>query len=493
MPRSKARKSVCVLIVFLGSLAMLACPTSSIAAPSTVYLRPNLDMRLGGWSVIGADSAWSALDDAVTESQAPDRGDYVLSGHKTLRIGLDTTSLAGAAITGASAWIYTADPNPVTLEAKEGSGAQLATGRFESPGWHSISLPLDNRQSRLDSVFLSLRGATRTGPGRASVHVAFLRLRLDQPGPRVYWGAWMDGDVYGSGLGDAPWSSTTWDRFEEHTGKPASLVHLGQPAPWNQAFQAGTLDLIAKRGAIPLMDMGSNGVSSASIASGAYDSYLASWADAARSYGKPFFFRWEWEMNGRWFPWGAEAAQSPATYVSAWRHFHDVAEAQGATNVTWVWCPNTIFPGSTSLASLYPGNSYVDWTCVDGYNFGENPFKPGGWTSFYDLFSSTYDALTSLAPAKPVMIGETASTEFGGSKPVWIANALGNALPNSFPRIKAVAWFNWNIFEGGGRLDWPIESSGAAQESFANAISSPYYAGNAFGNLEPLTPVQPLP
>jgi hypothetical protein len=56
-----------------------------------------------------------------------------------------------------------------------------------------------------------------------------------------------------------------------------------------------------------------------------------------------------------------------------------------------------------------------------------------------------------------------------------------------------MAWFNWNIFESGGRLDWPIESSGAARESFANAISSPYYAANTFGNLEPLTPVQPLP
>jgi hypothetical protein len=93
------------------------------------------------------------------------------------------------------------------------------------------------------------------------------------------------------------------------------------------------------------------------------------------------------------------------------------------------------------------------------------------------------------------MIGETASTEKPGSKANWIEAAFGTSLPNSFPSVKAVAWFNWNIYDEkiGARWDWPIESSSSAQTAFANIISSPYYAANEFGSLTPLTRIKPLP
>ena len=39
-------------------------------------------------------------------------------------------------------------------------------------------------------------------------------------------------------------------------------------------------------------------------------------------------------------------------------------------------------PGSTPLTRLYPGARYVDWTCVDAYNFGEIPMKRDRWRSF---------------------------------------------------------------------------------------------------------------
>ena len=322
----------------------------------------------------------------------------------------------------------------------------------------------------------------------------------EPPAPKIYWGAWMDGQVYDregeAPWGDAPWDEETWNEFERNAGKPVSIVHFGQPAPWNQEFAATPLELARERGAIPLMDMASNGASLKGIAEGAKDTYLTAWARATREYGEPFFFRWDWEMNGGWFHWGEEAAEDPALFVEAWRHFHDIVETEGAANVTWVWCPNTTFASSTPLESLYPGDEYVDWTCVDGYNHGLNEISPNGWTDFQSLFSQTYNELTSLAPSKPVMIGETGSTEVGGGtlKANWIANALGPQLPIDFPQVKAVVWFNWNIpTEQGEAWDWPIESSPTAQAAFANAIASPNYAGNEFGDLPALTRIQPLP
>ena len=299
----------------------------------------------------------------------------------------------------------------------------------------------------------------------------------------------MDGEVYGGGRLDAPWDTTTWDLFEQHAGKRMSLDHFGQPAPWKSAFTRAPFDMVTARGAIPYMSMSSDSVPLTSIANGSYDSSLIAWAQAAKSYGKPFLFRWNWEMNGTWFNWGAQARANPAAYVAAWKRFHAIVQAQGATNVTWVWCPSAVWSTSTPLASLYPGDAYVDWTCVDGYNFGTIPMKVDSWKSFYTVMKPTYDQLLTLAPSKPILIGETGSTEWGGSKSAWITDMLKTQLPLNFPKIRALAWFNWNIYENGGTYDWQIESSASAQSAFASGIALPNYLTNTYGNLPPLTKI----
>jgi len=232
---------------------------------------------------------------------------------------------------------------------------------------------------------------------------------------------------------------------------------------------------------------------------GAKESAMRNWAkEVAAEYKKPFFLRWDWEMNlisATDIPWAAIARQNPAAFVRAWRNFRRIADEEGATNITWVWCPNVSYAGSTSLASLYPGNAYVDWLCMDGYNRGTNPLQPDTWKSFGQIFQGTYDELTAAefpGSQKPIMIGETASTEIGGSKSEWIDRALSHEIPGH-KRIKAVVWFNWNILKGSSRWDWPIESSPSATKAFALDISSPFYAANTFSNLPASTRVQALP
>lgn len=334
-----------------------------------------------------------------------------------------------------------------------------------------------------------------TGSGGTATASATVTVAASSTKNSIYWGAWIDGDTYGgsaAGRSDAPWDSTTWNLFESHTGKKVSIVHYGQPPMWEQAFAAGTASLATNRGAIPLMDMSSKSVALTDIANGNYDSSIRTWADAAKAWGKPFFFRWNWEMNGTWFSWGAQAQQNPGNFVAAWKHIHDVVASRGATNVTWVWCPNTTFTGSTSLSLLYPGDSYVDWTCVDGYNKATSGGTSDTWKSFSQIFQSTYNQLLTIAPAKPIMIGETASNEGGGSKSAWITDALQTQLPNNFPKVKAFVWFNWPIYENGTNQQWPVESSSSSQDAFRLNIGSPYYSSNVYGSLPPLTKVQPI-
>ena len=111
---------------------------------------------------------------------------------------------------------------------------------------------------------------------------------------------------------------------------------------------------------------------------GRYDAYIREFAEAAKAWGHPFFLRFNWEMNGNWFAWSEGVnGNQPGEYVAAWRHVHDIFTSVGATNATWVWCPN-VDPGKEfdDLALALSGRRYVDWTCLDGYNWGTNPTGP---------------------------------------------------------------------------------------------------------------------
>lgn len=184
-------------------------------------------------------------------------------------------------------------------------------------------------------------------------------------------------------------------------------------------------------------------------------------------------------MNGSWFPWGAGVnGNQPGEFVTAWRHVHDIFASVGASNATWVWCPYV--NQTDTYTSIYPGDAYVDWTCLDAYNWGTNPAANHGWSSFEHLYAHAYATITeALAPSKPMVIGETAASEYGGSKAAWI-DEMFEALPSRYPQVRGLLWFE-NPDSG---MDWPLESSESAVEAFAAGIGDSRYLGNSFGGIE---------
>lgn len=330
---------------------------------------------------------------------------------------------------------------------------------------------------------------------------------MGETGARIYWGAYIRGDTYG--MSDPPWNPVPIDRFEANAGKRISILHTGLPwyssVSWPQGyypFVPSIMDTIRSRGGIPFVDWASRDSNApnildqptfnlSSIIRGDHDQYVRDWATGARNWGHPFFLRFDWEMNGTWYPWSEKAnGNSQGQFVEAWRHVHDIFEEVGAHNVTWVWCPNAIYDNSIPLEGLYPGDAYVDWTCADVYNWGTNQSKPDRWKSFTEAFSPTYTKLLEIAPSKPIIIGETSSTEYGGSKADWIISLLTSELPDGFPNVKGLLWFNWNT-EG---MDWVIESSETAKNAFAEGIASEYYVENEYASLSksPIPPPDPL-
>jgi beta-mannanase len=181
-------------------------------------------------------------------------------------------------------------------------------------------------------------------------------------------------------------------------------------------------------------------------------------------------------MNGNWYPWASGVnGNTSASFIAMWRHVHDIFAKEGASNVRWIWSPNVDFAGATPLESLYPGDAYVDWVGLDGYNWGMvNGWTP--WHSFTDLFGASYARITRLTN-KPVIIGEMSSVESGApagqSKATWISSALGVELPNNFPRVRAFVWFDQN---NGGQRDWRIDSSPDSLAAFRAAIAAKTYS-----------------
>lgn len=276
--------------------------------------------------------------------------------------------------------------------------------------------------------------------------------------------------------------------FENDAGKAVSIVMWYQQwgnAGGYQYFQPGWMNAMRNHGSIPLVTWepwdATQAVSQAAyslqnIINGNFDAYITRWALDSKAWGHPYFLRFAHEMNGYWNPWSEQVnGNGPGQFVRAWQHVHDIFTAQGATNVTWVWSPNIEFGGSTPLQGLYPGDNYVDWVGMDGYNWGT--VQNHQWQTFSQVFQQTYDTILAIT-SKPLMVAETASAEQAGNKASWITDAFGTQIPNNFPRIKAVIWFNENK-----ETDWRIESSPAAQAAFASAVASSVYAANQCGAL----------
>jgi hypothetical protein len=326
---------------------------------------------------------------------------------------------------------------------------------------------------------------------------------MAKPKP-LYWGAWISDPA---STRDAPWDMSRVAEFEQLVGKGLSIIEFA--SPWQDCtrnpcrpyrFPTEAMNNVRAYGAIPLFSWGSEAsprgsaeqpaFTLGSLINGTYDTYIREFAEEARGWAHPFFLRFNWEMNGNWFPWYEGVnGNSPGQFVAAWRRVHDIFTGVGATNATWVWCPYADTEArlrKQRLKSLYPGDGYVDWTCLDGYNWGQNPVNPKPWRTFSEIFDPAYELLTKkIAPRKPLMLGEFATSPYGGHKALWIKKMF-QELPRKYPRVRALVYFN----TVDRTVDWPLETSPNAARAFALGIHKGIYANNRFGELA-TSPIPP--
>jgi hypothetical protein len=260
------------------------------------------------------------------------------------------------------------------------------------------------------------------------------------------------------------------DAYAKQVGRPPAII-LSYKRFDVKPFYKPELDQIAKRGALPMVswepwDTSGKPAKLWAIARGRYDGYLRRSARMAREWGKPIMLRFGQEMNGEWAPWErGHIGASPQSFILAWRHLVTIFRQEGADNVIWVWCPN-VNTGHLPFMQFYPGDKWVDWVGLDGFNWGGSI----GWRPFSEIFAGSYEELARRTD-KPMVIAETGSGQTGGDKAAWVTSALTRELAN-FERVRAVVWYN-----AVDRADFRIDSSPSALQAFRRGIASPLYGG----------------
>jgi hypothetical protein len=327
-----------------------------------------------------------------------------------------------------------------------------------------------------------VRGADRVGvqthrPTRTSfllfLFAALLTLALSVPAAAGATPIKLG--VYTSAQGQvgAPEDAKWLDNYAEMVGRKPDIV-MDYSNITDPLLTQTEVTNLSQRGETPLITWqlyksgwGGETIPLQSVANGSYDSYLRTAAEAAKA--MPFneiLIRFAHEMNGNWYGWSG----NPTAYVEAWRHMVSVFRQVGASNVKFVWSPN-VDNGSHPFAAYFPGDEWVDYVGLDGYNWGTAGIGENKWQSLAEVFSASYQKLTQLS-AKPVMIAETSSSEAGGDKAAWITKGFLHTIPEQFPRVAAVIWFDRSQEE-----DWRIASSTASLEAYRHVVSNSLYGG----------------
>lgn len=205
-------------------------------------------------------------------------------------------------------------------------------------------------------------------------------------------------------------------------------------------------------------------------------------ADALKGYGHPvllrFFHEFNLDVNGattngdaaNCFTQSDTMAIKAQKFVAAWENIYTIFHQEGATNVSFEWCPTDVGGGPvTTYAQMdlfLP--THVDWIGFDRYDRASIGFSA--------MVANFYAHYASLG--KPLILSETGEIPAGNPSnlPSWNPSwsqaqffaDMQSSMPTTYPQLKAV-----NYFDSAGAVIWFLDSGGVA--GITNALHNPYF------------------
>ncbi len=234
------------------------------------------------------------------------------------------------------------------------------------------------------------------------------------------------------------------------------------------------------------------------IKEGKFDAYINNWADHLKTFlagadsvyntgdDRRVYLRLAHEMNGNWYPWDAAmGGNSPKDYVRMWQHVKKIFNSKGldANHVQWVWAVNRDDVGGFRAEQFYPGDAYVDWIAIDGYNWGTSQTW-SSWQTPDRVFGQMIARLRAITnkPLAITEVGSTTKTSLGTNKAAksqWITDFLNYAISKN---IKMVCWFNKDK-----ETDWAVFDGSNGYSTYAIGIKLSSYSESDSANLRLLS------
>lgn len=204
---------------------------------------------------------------------------------------------------------------------------------------------------------------------------------------------------------------------------------------------------------------------------GRCDTFIRNLATAmAQRPAARFLIRFAHEMNISDSPyWPGHSGKTPADYIQMYRRVYQVftaaQDAAGVRNAEFVWSPNYFSQPAEAwnyYYQYYPGDNYVDWIGVSGYNW--YPYQNEPNRSFKQIFgdldgTDAYYSDQGFHPgilydiscryAKPIILAEIGAAHRSGTaqqKADWILDAYRKLAAHPF--VRAVVWFNDYAYAG---------------------------------------------
>lgn len=295
--------------------------------------------------------------------------------------------------------------------------------------------------------------------------------------------------VIGAWLGEWPSDENhAVENFEQQVGVRVDIVDVFLDWYTPAHNVSHTIKHIAAQGSVAMLTWEPHGYTTVDILDGTktiplrdgtrrtVDQYIDDFADGIcdveRETAQPVIMRIMHEMNGNWYSWGVtyevegKKPNSDQSYQQAWRKIHGIFERH-CEDTLWIWAVNHFSVGTgATFTGTYPGDAYVDYVGMDGYNWGDK--ADWGWQGFDTLFSQVYCQVRGQVPGKPILIAETATTEVGGEKAGWIRQMFERIAYDDYPGVVGFVYFNFAKYEVEiqGNMDWPVTSSPQATDAF---------------------------
>lgn len=303
--------------------------------------------------------------------------------------------------------------------------------------------------------------------------------------------------IHGANFGE--WPDPDEDpirEFEETTGHDLHVV--GIFVNWTMPFEyvQPNATYIATHGAAPMITWaphlhttpeiidGSKTLHQADGETRTLDEHIESWAEGicelAMVSEQPVLMRPMHEMNGGWFTWGISYRghdgaypNSDESFQEAWIKIHDTFRDHcSQEHVKFLWTMNHASTGEgTTYMGAYPGDKYVDYVGMDGYNWGGH--TPWGWSTFDDLFGDVYCAITAQTDV-PVLLPEWGSAEKGGDKAEWLRGSFDRIRSGEYGQIVGSMYFHVDKHEreSDSYVEWGVDSSDEALAAYKTSLQA---------------------